>query len=108
MVMGDTIERSGANAAVIKYTIKMTITTVTICYYCKSHPLSGGKQIVSEVKFNICWSKTIAIWCLNFGNPENEVESLRKNIGVKCEFRLSCSFKYSFIMAQITIIFFYR
>ena len=62
--------------------------------YCKSHPLTGGKQIVCENWRNLIsvGAKPLAITnCLNFGNPESEkvmgefVESL---MGIKeaCEF----------------------
>ena len=47
--------------------------------YCFSHPLTGGKQIVSESYRNLIsvGAKPIAITnCLNFGNPEKE-----KNMG---------------------------
>ena len=43
--------------------------------YCKSHPVTGGKQIVCENYRNlICvGAKPLAITnCLNFGNPEND------------------------------------
>ena len=43
--------------------------------YCKSHPLTGGKQIVCENWRNLIsvGAKPIAITnCLNFGNPENK------------------------------------
>ena len=97
MVMGDTIERSGANAAIIKIHNKDKAIAVTVdssANYCKSHPLSGGKQIVSESWRNLIsvGAKPIAITnCLNFGNPENpEVmgEFAENILGVKeaCEF----------------------
>ena len=57
MVMGDTIERSGSNAAIIKIHNKDKAIAVCVdssANFCKSHPLSGGKQIVCELeKHNI-------------------------------------------------------
>ena len=87
MVMGDTIERSGADAAIIKIHQKNKAIALTVdssANYCKSHPLSGGKQIVCESWRNLVsvGAKPIAITnCLNFGNPEKE-----KNMGefVEC------------------------
>ena len=62
--------------------------------YCKSHPLTGGKQIVCENWRNLIsvGAKPLAITnCLNFGNPENpEVmgEFAECLMGIKeaCEF----------------------
>ncbi len=77
MVMGDTIERSGSDAAVIKIHNKDKAIAVSVdssANYCKSHPSSGGKQIVCESWRNLIsvGAKPIAITnCLNFGNPEN-------------------------------------
>ncbi len=97
MVMGDTVERSGSNAAIIKIHNKDKAIAVTVdssANYCKSHPLSGGKQIVCESWRNLIsvGSKPIAITnCLNFGNPENpEImgEFAENILGIKeaCEF----------------------
>ncbi len=97
MVMGDTIERSGTNAAVVKIHGKEKAIAVTVdssANYCKSHPLSGGKQIVCESWRNLVavGAKPIAITnCLNFGNPENPeiMGQFAENVlGIKeaCEF----------------------
>jgi phosphoribosylformylglycinamidine synthase II len=97
MVMGDTIERSGTNAAVIKVHGKEKAIAVTVdssANYCKSHPLSGGKQIVCESWRNLIsvGAQPIAITnCLNFGNPEKpEImgEFAENILGIKeaCEF----------------------
>ncbi len=97
MVMGDTIERSGANAAVVKIHDKDKAIAVCVdssANYCKSYPLSGGKQIVCESWRNLVsvGAKPIAITnCLNFGNPENPDvmgEFAENIIGIKeaCEF----------------------
>jgi phosphoribosylformylglycinamidine synthase subunit PurL len=77
MVMTDTIQRSGGNAAVIRIHKKEKAIAVTVdssANYCKAHPLTGGKQIVCESWRNLIsvGAKPIAITnCLNFGNPEN-------------------------------------
>ncbi len=97
MVMGDTIERSGSDAAVIRIHNKEKAIAVTVdssANYCKSHPFIGGKQIICESCRNLIsvGSKPIAITnCLNFGNPENpEImgEFAENILGMKeaCEF----------------------
>ena len=97
MVMGDTIERSGTNAAIIKIHNKDKAIAVTVdssANYCKSNPNNGGKQIVCENWRNLIsvGAKPIAITnCLNFGNPENPeiMSEFAENIlGIKeaCEF----------------------
>ena len=97
MVMGDTIQRSGANAAILKIHNKDKAVAVTVdssANYCKSFPLNGGKQIVCESWRNLIsvGAKPIAITnCLNFGNPENPQimgEFAENILGIKeaCEF----------------------
>ena len=97
IVMGDTIERSGADAAIVKIHNKNKAIAVTVdssANYCKSNPQSGGKQIVCESWRNLIsvGAKPIAITnCLNFGNPENpEImgEFAENILGIKeaCEF----------------------
>ncbi len=97
MVMGDTVQRSGADAAIIKIHDKdkaIAITVDSSANYCKSHPNTGGKQIVCESWRNLIsvGAKPIAITnCLNFGNPENPdiMGEFAENIlGIKeaCEF----------------------
>ncbi len=97
MVMGDTIQVSGTNAAIVKIHNKDKAIAVTVdssANYCKAHPLSGGKQIVCESWRNLIsvGAKPIAITnCLNFGNPENPeiMGQFAENIlGIKeaCEF----------------------
>ena len=97
MVMCDTAQRSGSDAAVIRIHGKDKAIAVTVdssANYCKSHPYTGGKQIVSENWRNLIsvGADPIAITnCLNFGNPENyEVmgEFAECLIGIKesCEF----------------------
>ncbi len=97
MVMGDTIQKSGSDSAVIKIHNKNKAIAVTVdssANYCKSYPLIGGKQIVCESWRNLIsvGSKPIAITnCLNFGNPENPDimgEFAESIVGIKeaCEF----------------------
>jgi len=77
MVMNDTAQRSGADAAIIRIHKKekgIAVTVDSSANYCKAHPLTGGKQIVCESWRNLIavGAKPIAITnCLNFGNPEN-------------------------------------
>ena len=78
MVMCDTAQRSGSDAAIIRIHNKDKAIAVSVdssANYCKSHPLTGGKQIVCESWRNLITvgAKPLAITnCLNFGNPENE------------------------------------
>ena len=78
MVMCDTLKRSGADAAIIRIHGKNKAIAVTVdssANYCKSHPITGGKQIVCENWRNLVsvGAKPLAITnCLNFGNPENK------------------------------------
>ena len=97
MVMCDTIQRSGSDAAIIRIHNKNKAIAVSVdssANYCKSFPLSGGRQIVCENWRNLIsvGAEPIAITnCLNFGNPESQeimgefVECLQ---GIKeaCEF----------------------
>ena len=97
MVMNDTIQKSGTDAAVIRIHKKEKAIAVTVdssANYCKAHPLTGGKQIVCENWRNLIsvGAKPIAITnCLNFGNPENssvmgEFAECLQGIGEACEF----------------------
>jgi len=97
MVMTDTAQRSGGNAAVIRIHKKEKSIAVTVdssSNYCRAHPISGGKQVVCESWRNLIsvGAKPIAITnCLNFGNPENPKvmgEFAECLIGLKeaCEF----------------------
>ena len=78
MVMCDTAQRSGSDAAIIRIHNKDKAIAVSVdssANYCKSHPLTGGKQIVCENWRNLITvgAKPLAITnCLNFGNPESE------------------------------------
>ena len=97
MVMCDTAQKSGSDAAIIRIHNKDKAIAVSVdssANYCKSHPVTGGKQIVCENWRNLIsvGAKPLAITnCLNFGNPENEnimgefAECL-EGIKVACEF----------------------
>jgi phosphoribosylformylglycinamidine synthase subunit PurL len=77
-VMCDTIQKSGTDAAIIRIHNKKKAIAVSVdssANYCKSHPITGGKQIVCENWRNLIsvGAKPLAITnCLNFGNPEDE------------------------------------
>ena len=97
MVMTDTAQRSGSDAAIIRIHKKEKAIAVTVdssANYCKAHPYTGGKQIVCENWRNLIsvGAKPIAITnCLNFGNPENAKvmgEFAECLLGIKeaCEF----------------------
>ena len=97
MVMCDTAQKSGTDAAVIRIHNKEKAIAVTVdssANYCKAHPLTGGKQIVCESWRNLIsvGAKPIAITnCLNFGNPENpkimgEFAECISGIAEACEF----------------------
>ena len=95
--MCDTALKSGSDAAIIRIHNKDKAIAVSVdssANYCKSHPLTGGKQIVCENWRNLVavGAKPLAITnCLNFGNPENKEimgEFAECLIGIKeaCEF----------------------
>ncbi|RPH02507.1 MAG: phosphoribosylformylglycinamidine synthase subunit PurL [Candidatus Pelagibacter sp. TMED153] len=97
MVMCDTAQKSGADAALIRIHNKEKAIAVSVdssANYCKAHPLTGGKQIVCENWRNLIsvGAKPIAITnCLNFGNPENpkimgEFAECLNGIKESCEF----------------------
>ncbi len=76
VVMCDTLQKSGGDAAVIRIHKKNKAIAISVdssANYCKSNPKVGGKQIVCENWRNLIsvGSKPLAITnCLNFGNPE--------------------------------------
>ena len=96
-VMCDTLQKSGSDAAIIRIHNKDKAIAVTVdssANYCKSHPITGGKQIVCESWRNLITvgAKPLAITnCLNFGNPENqeimgEFAECLEGIKEACEF----------------------
>ena len=97
MVMCDTAQRSGSDAAIIIIHNKDKAIAVSVdssANYCKAHPISGGKQVVCENWRNLIsvGSKPLAITnCLNFGSPEKPKvmgEFVECGDGIKeaCEF----------------------
>ncbi len=76
MVMADTVQRPGGDAAVVRVhgTNKaLAITTDCTPRYCAADPKTGGAQAVVEAWRNLTavGAKPLAITdCLNFGNPE--------------------------------------
>ena len=78
MVMGDTIQRPGGDAAVVRVhgTEKaLAISTDVTPRYCHADPVEGGRQAVAETWRNITavGGTPLAITnCLNFGNPERK------------------------------------
>ena len=77
-VMGDTIQKPGGDAAVVRIHGKNKAIGISVdssSNYSLANPIDGGKQIVSE-----CWRNLISVGsnpiaitnCLNFGNPEKE------------------------------------
>ena len=96
-VMCDTVQKSGSDAAIIRIHNKDKAIAVSVdssANYCKSDPISGGKQIVCENWRNLITvgAKPLAITnCLNFGNPENqeimgEFAECLEGIKEACEF----------------------
>ena len=78
MVMGDTVQRPGGDAAVVRVhgTNKgLASATDVTPRYCYADPYEGGKQAVVETWRNITavGANPLAITnCLNFGNPTRE------------------------------------
>jgi phosphoribosylformylglycinamidine synthase len=76
MVMGDTVQRPGGDAAVVRVhgTGKgVAMTTDVTPRYCAADPVVGGRQAVAEAWRNLTavGAEPLAITdCLNFGNPE--------------------------------------
>jgi phosphoribosylformylglycinamidine synthase II len=76
MVGGDTVQRPGGDAAVVRVhgTPKgLAITTDCTPRYCFADPVEGGKQAIAEAWRNLCavGAKPLAATdCMNFGNPQ--------------------------------------
>ena len=77
-VMGDSIQKPGEDAGIIRVHGKnkgVALTVDSSAHYCLANPTIGGKQVVCEAWRNLIsvGSTPIAITnCLNFGNPEKE------------------------------------
>ena len=76
MVMADTVERPGGDAAIVRIhgTNKgLAITCDVTPRYCQADPFEGGKQAIAETWRNLTavGADPLAVTdCLNFGNPE--------------------------------------
>jgi phosphoribosylformylglycinamidine synthase II len=76
MVGGDTVQRPGGDAAVVRVhgTQKgLAITTDSTPRYCFADPVEGGKQAIAEAwrNLNAVGAKPLAVTnCLNFANPQ--------------------------------------
>ena len=76
MVMGDTVQRPGGDAAVVRVHgtgRALALTTDCTPRYCHADPVMGGRQAVAEAWRNLVavGARPLAITnCLNFGNPE--------------------------------------
>ncbi|CAA7614127.1 phosphoribosylformylglycinamidine synthase subunit PurL [Magnetospirillum sp. UT-4] len=76
MVMGDTVQRPGGDAAVVRIhgTPKaVAITTDCTPRYCQADPHEGGRQAVAEAYRNLSATGAVPLAVtdnLNFGNPE--------------------------------------
>jgi len=76
MVMADTVQRPGGNAAVVRVhgTDKgLAVTCDVTPRYCRADPFEGGKQAIAEAWRNLTavGADPLAVTdCLNFGNPE--------------------------------------
>jgi phosphoribosylformylglycinamidine synthase subunit PurL len=76
MVMGDTVQRPGGDAAVVRVhgTVRgLALTTDCNPRYCFADPVTGGRQAVAEAWRNLVavGARPLAITnCLNFGSPE--------------------------------------
>ena len=79
MVMGDTVQRPGGDAAVVRIhgsNRGLALTTDCTPRYCLADPASGGRQAVAEAWRNLSavGARPLALTdCLNFGSPENPV-----------------------------------
>ncbi len=96
MVMADTVQRPGGDAAVVRVhgsNRALAITTDCTPRYVKADPFEGGKQAVAETWRNICavGAKPMAITDnLNFGNPEKpeimgQIVEAIEGIGAACD-----------------------
>ncbi len=76
MVMADTVQRPGGDAAVVRIhgtNRGLALSTDCTPRYCEADPRTGGRQAVAECYRNLTavGARPLAITnCLNFGNPE--------------------------------------
>jgi phosphoribosylformylglycinamidine synthase len=96
MVMGDTVQRPGGDAAVVRVhgTRKaLAITTDCTPRYCAADAQVGGRQAVAEAWRNLCavGAEPIALTDnLNFGNPERP-EIMGQFVGCIEGMRAACT-----------------
>ena len=76
MVMGDTVQRPGGDAAVVRIhgtDSGLAMTTDCTPRYCAADPRAGGAQAVAEAWRNLTAAGALPLAltdCLNFGSPE--------------------------------------
>jgi phosphoribosylformylglycinamidine synthase II len=76
MVMGDTVQRPGGDAAVVRIhgsARALAITTDCTPRYCVADPVEGGRQAVAEAWRNLTAAGALPLAVtdnMNFGNPE--------------------------------------
>ena len=76
MVMGDTVQRPGGDAAVVRIhgtDKRLAVTTDVTPRYCLADPREGGRQAVAEAYRNLSAVGALPLAVtdnLNFGNPE--------------------------------------
>ncbi len=96
MVMGDTIQRPGGDAAVVRVhgTDKaLAITTDCTPRYCYADPETGGAQAIAETWRNLTatGATPLAVTdCMNFGNPERP-EIMGQFVGCIDGMRKACT-----------------
>ncbi|OAN47851.1 phosphoribosylformylglycinamidine synthase subunit PurL [Magnetospirillum moscoviense] len=95
MVMGDTVQRPGGDAAVVRIhgsDKAVAITTDCTPRYCLADPHEGGRQAVAEAYRNISATGALPMAVtdnLNFGNPEKpeimgQIVEAIKGMGEAC------------------------
>ncbi|NFV80446.1 phosphoribosylformylglycinamidine synthase subunit PurL [Magnetospirillum aberrantis] len=95
MVMGDTVQRPGGDAAVVRIhgsNKAVAITTDCTPRYCQADPHEGGRQAVAEAYRNLSATGAVPLAVtdnLNFGNPEKpeimgQIVEAIKGMGEAC------------------------
>lgn len=109
MVMGNTVQRPGGDAAVVRVqdTLKgLAITTDCTPRYCFADPYEGGKQAVAETWRNITavGASPLAITDnMNFGNPEKP-EIMGQFVGAIQGIREACNvLEYPVVSGNVSL-----
>jgi phosphoribosylformylglycinamidine synthase len=109
LVRGDTVQRPGGDAAVIRVqnTEKgIALTTDCTPRYCLADPVEGGKQAVAETWRNITavGAQPLAITDnMNFGNPENP-EIMGQFVGAINGIKQACiSLDYPVVSGNVSL-----